>query len=337
MNRSINFFISIFFIFLISFFLIRLAPGDPVLLMLGDRGNDPTQYRMMMESLGLNHPLYEQFKIYILNIFTGNFGHSIVSGKSILVELLPRWKASFELGLIVFIFSFFIGSILGIYLAYKFNSKVERILSGSMLVVYCIPIFWLGLLLINIFSLQFNLFPVSGRIGYEFDLIPYTGFYLIDSLTGDNYKNYSFTAFFSCLNHMVLPIITMSIVPIVSIAKITKVSILEVLRKDYILTAKSLGMSESSIFFKHVLRNILVPVLTISSLYLINVTVAGAILTETIFSWPGIGRFLVTSVLSRDYPVIQIVILFIGVFILFVNLILEMLVKIIDPKQRMKV
>ncbi|QNX04357.1 ABC transporter permease family protein [Acinetobacter seifertii] len=126
MNRSINFFISIFFIFLISFFLIRLAPGDPVLLMLGDRGNDPAQYRVMMESLGLNYPLYEQFKIYILNIFTGNFGHSIVSGKSIILELLPRWKASFELGLIVFIFSFFIGGMLGIYLAYNFNTKKRK-------------------------------------------------------------------------------------------------------------------------------------------------------------------------------------------------------------------
>jgi len=337
MSRSINLLISMLFILLISFFLIRLAPGDPVLLMLGDRGNDPAQYKIMMENLGLNSSIYEQFKIYLMNVLSGNFGNSIVSGKSIVIELLPRWKASFELGVIVFIFSFFSGGALGVYMAYKFNTRAEKILSSSLLIIYCIPIFWLGLILISVFSLQLNLFPVSGRVGYEFDLIPYTGFYLIDSLIGDNYENYNFYAFFSCLNHMILPILTMSIVPMVSIAKITKVSILDVLKKDYILTAKSLGMNDVNIFFKHVLRNILVPVLTISSLYLINVTVAGAILTETIFSWPGIGRFLVTSVLSRDYPVIQIVILFIGVFILIVNIILEILVKIIDPKQRVKV
>lgn len=317
----------------ICFILIRLIPGDPVLNLLGERGASPEQYLAMKKSLGLDLPIMEQFWFYLKNIFRGDIGTSIISKTSVWIEFKERFPATLELGMIALLGATIIGIPLGIFAAVKRNSFYDYFLMSTSLVGYSMPIFWWGLILILVFSVKLGLTPVSGRISFLYDIPPWTGLYLVDTLQTQVREFDGFAPFWSALSHLILPAVALGTIPLAVIARMTRSSMLEVLGEDYIRTAKAKGMSKSRIIYIHALRNALVPIITTLAL-LFGSIITGAILTETIFSWPGIGRWLVQSITARDYPVIQGGVLMISFVIVATNIMVDIIYYLLNPKMR---
>ena len=318
---------------ILSFVLIRLVPGDPVMLMLGERGADPEVYERMKGELGLNKPIYKQYMTFVSNAVQGDLGKSIISKRSVVDEFFSRFPATLELGMCSLFFAIILGIPFGILAAVKRNSFYDYFLMGGSLVGYSMPIFWWGLVLILFFSVQLGITPVSGRIGIMFDVEVVTGFMLIDTLLPQNVSNEGFGPFFSTLSHLILPSIAMGTIPLAVMARMTRSSMLEVLGEDYIRTAKAKGLPISKIIGVHALRNALIPIVTVIGLMFGSI-ITGAILTETIFSWPGIGKWLVASINGRDYPVIQAGVLFIATMIVAINLIVDLVYAVANPKMR---
>lgn len=314
---------------ILAFLLIRLVPGDPVLLLLGERGASPELYAEMKANLGLDKPLLKQYFIYVANALQGDLGNSIVSKRPVVDEFMGRFPATLELGIVALLFAILIGIPIGVMAAIKRNSFLDYSFMGVSLTGYSMPIFWWGLVLILVFSVQLGWTPVAGRMSVLYEIEPRTGFMLIDSLLSDEGPS----AFWDALRHLILPAIAMGTIPLAVISRMTRSSLLEVLGEDYIRTAKAKGLSPVYIISVHALRNALIPIVTVIGLMFGSI-VTGAILTETIFSWPGIGKWLVRSVTSRDYPVIQGGILLIASMIILINLIVDLLYALVDPKMR---
>lgn len=324
---------TLFGISLVCFFLIRLIPGDPVLNLIGERGADPARYLEMKKALGLDLPITEQFWIYLKSIFHGDIGTSIISNNSVWNEFIERFPATLELGMVALIGATIIGIPLGIFAAIKRNSFFDYFLMSTSLVGYSMPIFWWGLILILFFSVKLGLTPVSGRIDFTFDIPVFSGLYLIDTLRPEILKAEGFAPFISALRHLILPSIALGTIPLAVIARMTRSSMLEVLGEDYIRTAKAKGMSRTRTIYIHALRNALVPIITTLAL-LFGSIITGAILTETIFSWPGIGKWIVQSITARDYPVIQGGVLIISFVIVLTNIIVDIIYFLLNPKMR---
>lgn len=318
---------------LICFFLIRLIPGDPVLNLIGERGSDPTRYLEMKKALGLDRPILEQYWIYLQNLGRGEFGVSIISNNSVWSEFIERFPATLELGMIALILATLLGIPLGIFAAVKRNSFFDYMLMSASLVGYSMPIFWWGLVLILIFSVKLGLTPVSGRIDFLYDVPLWSGFYLLDTLQTSVREAEGFKAFLSALRHLILPATVLGTIPLAVIARMTRSSMLEVLGEDYIRTARAKGLSRKRIIFIHALRNALVPIVTTLAL-LFGSIITGAILTETIFSWPGIGKWIVQSISSRDYPVIQGGVLIISFIIVLTNILVDILYYFLNPRMK---
>ena len=318
---------------LISFFLIRFIPGDPVLNLIGERGADPARYLEMKKSLGLDLPIIEQFWIYLKTTLSGDLGTSISSNNSVWSEFTERFPATLELGMISLFFAILIGIPLGIFAAIKRNSFFDYFLMSGSLIGYSMPIFWWGLILILIFSVKFGLTPVSGRIDFIYDIPTYSGFYLIDTLRSEVRSAEGFAPFISAIRHLILPSIALGTIPLAVIARMTRSSMLEVLGEDYMRTARAKGMSKKRIIFIHALRNALVPIITTIAL-LFGSIITGAILTETIFSWPGIGKWIVASITARDYPVIQGGVLILSFIIVMTNILVDIIYYFLNPKMR---
>lgn len=318
---------------ILSFVLIRLVPGDPVMLMLGERGADPEVYTRMKGELGLNLPIYKQYFHFVSNAFQGDLGNSIISKRSVVDEFFSRFPATLELGICSLVFAIALGVPFGIMAAVKRNSFYDYFLMGGSLVGYSMPIFWWGLILILFFSVQLGITPVSGRIGIMYDVETVTGFMLIDTLLPVNLAEEGIAPFFSALSHLLLPAIAMGTIPLAVMARMTRSSMLEVLGEDYIRTAKAKGLPIRKIIGLHALRNALIPIVTVIGLMFGSI-ITGAILTETIFSWPGIGKWLVASINGRDYPVIQGGILFIATMIVLINLLVDLVYAVANPKMR---
>ncbi|OUR96672.1 dipeptide ABC transporter permease DppB [Halobacteriovorax marinus] len=318
---------------ILSFVLIRLIPGDPIMLKLGERGADPAVYAEMKRQMGLDLPIYEQYFIFVKNALQGDLGRSIVSNISVTEEFFSRFPATIELGMTALFIAILIGVPLGILAAVKRNSFYDYFLMGGSLVGYSMPIFWWGLILILFFSVTLGITPVSGRIGIMFDVEVVTGFMLIDTLLPVNLRNEGIGPFLSVLSHLILPSIAMGTIPLAVMARMTRSSMLEVLGEDYIRTAKAKGLPIRKIIGVHALRNALIPIVTVIGLMFGSI-ITGAILTETIFSWPGIGKWLVTSINARDYNVIQGGILFIATMIVLINLVVDLIYAIVNPKMR---
>lgn len=319
----------------ICFFLIRLIPGDPVLLLIGERGADQATYLEMKHNLGLDRPVIVQYGLFLKNVFTGNLGTSIVSKNSVWSEFIERFPATFELGVVALFFATLIGIPLGIFAALKRNSFFDYFLMGTSLAGYSMPIFWWGLILILVFSVKLGLTPVSGRIDLQFDVPFKTGLMMIDSLQSSVVKENGFAPFISALKHLILPSIALGTIPLAVMARMTRSSMLEVLSEDYIRTAKAKGMTKNKIIFVHALRNALVPIITTLAL-LFGSIITGAILTETIFSWPGIGKWIVQSITSRDYPVIQGGVLIISFIIVFTNIVVDIIYYFLNPRMKIQ-
>ena len=318
---------------LICFFMIRLIPGDPVLNLVGERGVDPVRYLEMKKALGLDLPIIQQFWHFVKNALQGNLGTSIVSNNSVWFEFMERFPATFELGMVGLFFATIIGIPLGIYAAIKRNSFFDYFLMSGSLIGYSMPIFWWGLILILVFSVKLGLTPVSGRIDLTFDIPLYSGLYLIDTLQSVVVKAEGLKPFWSALKHLILPATALGTIPLAVIARMTRSSMLEVLGEDYIRTARAKGMGNTRIIYIHALRNALVPIITTLAL-LFGSIITGAILTETIFSWPGIGKWIVQSITSRDYPVIQGGVLIISFIIILTNIIVDVIYYFLNPKMR---
>jgi len=303
------------------------------MLLLGERGNNPEVYALMKKNLGLDLPIYQQFFIYLKGIFKGDLGESIITGKSVLEEFFSRFPATVELSLTALFFALLFGIPLGVLAAVKRNTPIDFALMTTSLAGYSMPIFWWGLLLILFFSVHLGWTPVSGRLSVAYYVEPWTGFMLIDCLQRDVISEDGLAPFFSAIKHLILPSFVMGTIPLAVIARMTRSSMLEVLDEDYIKTAKAKGQNNFYIIFHHALKNALIPIVTITGLMLGGL-ITGAILTETIFSWPGIGKWVVHSVNQRDYPSIQGGVLLIGTLVVLINRLVDLVYLWVNPRLR---
>ncbi len=313
---------------ILAFALIHLIPGDPVLILVGERRLDPEFYKAAMHRLGLDLPLWQQYLQYLARLVHLDLGKSLVTHEPVLTEFLTLFPATLELSFCALLFATVVGLPAGILAAVKRGTPTDHVVMGSALTGYSMPIFWWGLILIMVFSVSLGWTPVSGRISLEFDIPPVTGLMLIDSLISGEEG-----AFASAVAHLILPSIVLGTIPLAVIARMTRSSMLEVLREDYVRTARAKGLSPARVILMHALRNALMPVVTIIGLQ-VGTLLAGAVLTETIFSWPGIGKWLIDSIARRDYPVVQSGILLVATMIICVNLIVDVLYGVINPRVR---
>ena len=313
---------------IVSFGFVRVLPGDPVLLMAGERGIKPERYQKLMEQFGYDRPIWEQYFNYLNQLLHGNLGNSLVTKQPVVNEFFTVFPATVELSLCALMIAVSIGIPAGIIAASKRGSFWDQSLMGTALVGYSMPIFWWGLLLIIVFSGWLQWTPVSGRISLLYFFPDVTGFMLIDSLLSGQKG-----AFTSALSHLVLPSIVLATIPLAVIARQTRSAMLEVLGEDYVRTARAKGLSPARVVGVHALRNAMIPVITVIGLS-VGTLLAGAILTETIFSWPGIGKWMVDSISRRDYPVVQSGLLMIAIVVMVVNLLVDMTYGLINPRIR---
>ncbi|WP_068081977.1 ABC transporter permease subunit [Polycladidibacter stylochi] len=314
---------------LTSFFFIRLLPGDPILLLAGERGVSPERYQELMVQFGYDKPIFVQYLNFLIDLFHGDLGVSFSTKQPVVQEFFTLFPATVELGVCAIIFAVAFGLPAGIFAAIRRGKAVDHTVMSTALVGYSMPIFWWGPMLIIIFSGFLGLTPVSGRISNMFWIEPTTGFMLIDTLFYSDEQG----AFLSAVQHLILPTIVLGTIPLAVIARQTRSAMLEVLDEDFVRTARAKGLSPFRIIGIHALRNALIPVVTVIGLQ-IGVLFAGAILTETVFSWPGIGKWMVDSIFRRDYPVVQGGLLMIAAIIMIVNLIVDLTYGLVNPKIR---
>ncbi|NVJ59642.1 MAG: ABC transporter permease [Gammaproteobacteria bacterium] len=322
---------SLLGIIFIFFLLTQLIPGDPVVLNYGNLTPGSFEYERAAESLGVNQSFFDQFYLYLKRVLSGDFGYSLITNRSVLDEFLTFFPATLELSIFASLIALILGVSLGVFAAVRKGTWLDNLVMSSSLVGYSMPIFWWGMLLILFFSLDLGWAPVAGRISYVYDIEPVTGFMLIDSLYA--YPKYEFAAFYNALSHLVLPAFVLATVPLAAIARMTRSSMIEVLNADYILTAKAKGVSDTKIIWVHGLRNALIPMVTIIGLQS-SVLLTGAILTETIFAWPGIGKWMVEAIFRRDFPTIQGGVLLIAFFVVLINASVDFLYAVINPRMR---
>ena len=319
---------TFFGITLLVFSLIHLIPGNAVEALSGERGMDPQRYARLLREFGLDQPLYVQYLAYLGKLLKGDLGFSMITHEPVVREFLTLFPATLELSFCAMLLALIVGLPAGILAALRRNTFLDYSVMGVSLTGYSMPIFWWALLLILLFSVTLGWTPVSGRIDILFDLPPVTGFMLIDSLLSGEQG-----AFTSALSHLILPTIALGTIPLAVIARMTRSAMLEVLREDYVRTARAKGLSRLRVIGIHALRNALIPVVTVIGLQ-VGTLLAGAILTETIFSWPGIGKWLVEAIHRRDYPVVQGGILLSASIIIVVNLVVDVLYGVINPRIR---
>lgn len=307
------------------FIIMHVFTTDPSATILGQHASQE-QIDALRQQLGLNDPLYIQYLSFIGGILKGNFGTSLITKSSVATEIFSRFPATIELAIISIIVASIVGITLGVLSAVKQNSIIDYICMGTSLVGVSMPIFWLGLILIIVFSVTLGWLPVSGRATIGLEPSKITGLYLLDSLlSGD------ITAFFDSLQHLALPVIALSSYSTAIIARMTRSAMLEVLGQDYIRTARSKGLAENIIVKSHGLRNALIPVTTVIGLQLGSL-LGGAVLTETVFSWPGIGGYTIDAILKSDFPVVQGAVMIMAIVFVLVNLLVDLLYAFIDPR-----
>lgn len=312
---------------ILIFLLIRLAPGDPAISIAGSHATKETLQEMRIK-WGLNKPLIDQYLIWLGHALRGDLGVSILTQNPVLSDLLQRTPNTLELAVVVIILSTFIGGVAGIISATRRYSLFDYIAMFIALFGVSMPIFWLGIMLVLLFSIKLNLLPTGGMLSALYSIRPITHLSLIDSLLELN-----FPAFFNALSHLILPAIALGTIPMAFIARITRSSMLDVMSQDYIRTARSKGLNEKGVIVKHALRNALIPIITASGTEF-AMLMGGAVLTETIFSWPGLGTYVVQAVSARDYPAVQGSVIAIALMVSVVNLMVDTLYAYLDPRIR---
>ncbi len=295
---------------LLTFAFVHMIPGDPVMIMAGERGISPERHAQLLAELGLDKPMWQQYLHYIWGVMHGDLGISMKSRIPVWEEFVPRFQATLELGVCAMIFATAVGIPVGVLAAVKRGSIFDHTAVGLALTGYSMPIFWWGMMLIMLVSVHWNLTPVSGRVS---DMV-----FLDDAVA-----------------HMILPAIVLGTIPLAVIVRMTRSSMLEVLGEDYIRTARAKGLTRMRVIIVHALRNAMLPVVTVIGLQ-VGTLLAGAILTETIFSWPGLGRWLIDALQRRDYPVVQGGVLLVATMIILVNLLVDLLYGVVNPRIRHK-
>ena len=310
---------------IIVFMMLHLTPGDPAELLLGERATEEALDELR-EHLGLKEPLHVQYGLFLKRLMQGDLGETIWTRQKVWTEVKQRFPATIELSIAALIISCFFGMVFGIISATKQYSIFDYISMVGALAGVSMPIFWLGLVFMLIFALNLGWLPISGRLSIGVELEVITNFYILDAVLTRNW-----TAFRDAIWHIIMPAVTLSTIPMAIVARMTRSAMLEVLRQDYIKTAKAKGLSKFVVTFKHALRNALIPVVTTIGLQF-GVMLGGAILTETIFAWPGVGKWIYDAVMQRDYMVIQGGTLFIAALFVVINLCVDVMYAIINPR-----
>ena len=307
------------------FSFVHMIPGDPALTMLGERAT-PEKVAEVRARLGLDRPIWQQYVLYFGNVLHGDLGVSVVRGDPVTTDLLRRFPATVELALAAIVLAITIGIPIGIGSAVWRNSLLDSLARLGALTGVSMPIFWLGLMLAWFFGVRLRVLPTGFRLESGTALVPWTNFVMLDAtLQGD------WSALADALRHLVLPALALATIPLAIIARMTRASMLDVLSREYIRTAEAKGLSRQAVILRHALRNALLPVLTVIGLQ-VGHLLAGAILTETIFSWPGIGLWVYESIESRDYAIVQGASLFIAAIVVVVNLVTDLLYAAVDPR-----
>jgi len=316
-----------FGVLLVVFTIAHLTPGDPASILLGEHATPEAIDRIRGE-LHLNDPLPVQFVNYLGRVLRGDLGTSIQSNERVTVELKTRFPATIELAVAAMLIASTIGILTGILAATRQNSLFDGATMFAALFGFSMPIFWLGIMLILLFAAYLGWFPISGRLDYTVEVTRATNLYLLDALLSGNWE-----ALGNALWHLFLPALTLSTVPLAIIARMTRSSLLEVLRQDYIRTARAKGLAERRVISRHGIKNAFIPVITVIGLN-VGSLLSGAILTETIFAWPGVGRLIVDAIFARDYPVVQGAVLVIALLFVVVNLLVDLSYAYLDPRIR---
>jgi peptide/nickel transport system permease protein len=304
-----------------------LATGDPTSALAGQHAS-PALRAAIREELGLDDPLPVQYGRFLWRLLQGDFGRSIMTRSPVQSELKQFFPATIELSMVAMFLAVLVGIPLGILAGHRHNSFVDLGTTFGALVGVSMPIFWLGLMLLWFFGLKLNWFPTTGRIDQDVNLQGITNLYILDSLLTGNIP-----AFASALHHIALPALALATIPTAFIARITRSAMIDVLGMDYIRTARAKGLVERIVVIKHAFKNAMLPVVTVVGLQTGSL-LAGAILTETIFAWPGMGRWIVNAIVARNFPVVQIGVLVFALIFIVANLLVDISYGWLDPRVR---
>jgi len=314
-RRLLHAFLLILAVLVLNFLLIHLAPGDPADVIAGEMGGATEEMMAdIRKTYGLDKPIYVQLGVYLGRALQGDLGQSFFYNAPVLDLVLGRAGATILLVTTALLFAIFVGTLLGVLASHKPKGIVSGLVTLVSVIGYSAPIFWTGLMLVILFAWVYPIFPISNM----FDITKDTGFfgYILD-----------------VLHHLVLPALTLGIVYLAQYARLTRASMLEILSSDYIRTARAKGVSEIKVYRHHALRNAILPVVTIAGLQFGSV-VSGAVLVETVFSWPGLGTLAFDSILARDYPTVLGILFFSSVLVILANLITDLVYRLVDPRIR---
>jgi peptide/nickel transport system permease protein len=312
---------------IVVFFMVRAIPGDPAQLLLGQQATQ-AQVEQVRENMGLDKPVIVQYGIFLADAVRGDFGDSIVTGRPVTTELLARLPATLELTAFAMLVAILVGVPVGVISAVKQYSLLDKFTSVLALIGISMPIFWLAMILIVIFFVNLGWLPFPGRLSTGYAVTSISGLVLVDSLLTLN-----FAAFWDGLKHLILPAIALGTIPMAVIMRMTRSSMLEVMGEDYVRTARAKGVVPWRVIFKHALRNAMLPTVTVIGLQA-GLLMGGAVITEQIFSWPGVGQIAAESVYRRDYAMIQGVVLYGATLFVLVNLVVDVLYAVLDPRVR---
>jgi peptide/nickel transport system permease protein len=313
---------------LVVFFMVRAIPGDPAQIMLGQQATQ-AQVAQVRENMGLDKPIFVQYGLFLKDALRGDLGESTVTGRPVTVELLTRLPATFELTAFAMLVAVLVGVPVGVIAAVKQYSLLDKFTSVFALTGISMPIFWLAMILVVIFGVNLELLPFPGRLDPTTGITAITGLVLVDSLLTLN-----FAGFWDGLLHLIMPAIALGTIPMAVVMRMTRSSMLEIMNEDYVRTARAKGVVPWRVIFKHALRNAMLPTITVIGLQ-VGLLMGGAIITETIFSWPGIGLYAYQSISGRDYASIQGVVLYGALLFVLVNLVVDILYAVLDPRVRL--
>ena len=320
----------VFILATLVFFVMHILPGDPVRSALGPKGT-PELVARIKEQLGLNAPLSVQYGRFLLNMITLRFGNSLVLGhRPIIDEMSERFPATLELVIPSAILALVIGILGGTFAASRRKRAIDYTWRIYSVFIYSLPIFWFGLMLQLLFGVRLNVLPISGRIDPVIGatLKPVTNLYLVDSLISGNWP-----ALLSVLQHLILPTVTLGLILSGVFVRMTRINVIETLQADYVAAGRARGIRERSLLYQHALKNAMIPVITLIGLQ-VAILLAGAVLTETVFSWPGMGSYLVQRISTRDYNAVQSVITVFALLVAIISLAVDVIYSLIDPRVR---
>ncbi|MBA3424938.1 MAG: ABC transporter permease [Rubrobacter sp.] len=307
--------------------MVRAIPGDPAQILLGQQATQE-QVQATQDRLGLDEPIFLQYGLFLKDAIRGDLGDSITTGRPVIVELLERFPATLELTGFAMLIAILVGVPVGVISAVKQYSLLDKVTSVIALTGISMPIFWLAMIMIVIFGVNLELLPFPGRLDSETAITAITGLVLVDSLLTLN-----FGGFWDGLLHLIMPAIALGTIPMAVVMRMTRSSMLEVMGEDYVRTARAKGLVPWRVVFKHALRNAMLPTVTVIGLQT-GLLLGGAIITETIFSWPGVGQIAYESVGGRDYAMIQGVVLYGAALFVLINLLVDILYAVLDPRVR---